>query len=166
MTDIRPLKFPAEISRGVLFYLLLVLLIAVLVVGFFYFLKKKKRQISTAENIFPQLSPEEIVHQELSELNALSLIEKGELKKYYFRLSEIMRRYIQGCFEFAALDCTTEEILKELKRKKLKYNKINLIRGFLTQCDMVKFAKYKPSIDEIKEDLKKVREIIQASSYK
>jgi hypothetical protein len=51
-----------------------------------------------------------------------------------------------------ALDRTTREVKAELKRAKAEGEVIDLTYGFLYSCDLVKFAKYIPSKEEIEKD--------------
>ncbi|RKY38789.1 MAG: hypothetical protein DRP75_03805 [Candidatus Omnitrophota bacterium] len=158
LEDIRPLKPPAEIKTGVPLYLFL--LFFLLCAGLVYLIKrreKKKRKIVEEPSSLP--SAQEVVRQRLEELERLGLIQKGEVRKYYFLLSEIIREYIGRCFNFPAMDYTTSEIIRELKRK-ASYEQVEIIRDFLQSCDIVKFARYQPLPREIEKDKQKAERII------
>ena len=62
----------------------------------------------------PVMEPPKPAHQRaLMSLDALSeaqLPAQGRWREYYFRLSEILRKYLGERFDFDALECTTEEL--------------------------------------------------------
>ena len=105
--------------------------------------KFKKKAIEAAARIRP---PDEIAYEKLNELKAMRLPEKGLVKEYYVRLSEIVRYYLEDRFSFRAPEMTSEEFLEGLRESsKLKIEHKQLLREFLSHCDMVKFAKYGPT---------------------
>ena len=57
----------------------------------------------------------EIAYEELSNLVSQDLIEKGEIKRFYQGISDILRRYIENRFGLAAPEQTTEEFLNSLR---------------------------------------------------
>jgi hypothetical protein len=71
----------------------------------------------------------------IEDLEAQGLFEKGQAKAFYFRFSEIVRRYLEAIRGFPAAEFTTEEITlclnSEQDRKLLP---------LLRQADLVKFA--------------------------
>jgi len=88
----------------------------------------------------------EIAYEQLMELKAMDLPGKGQVKEYYIRLSDIVRRYLEKRFAFKAPEMTTEEFLAALKGSPEVANEHKkLLKEFLSHCDMVKFAKYGPT---------------------
>jgi hypothetical protein len=97
----------------------------------------------------------EIAYEELAKLKAMDLPAKGMIKEYYIRLSDIARRYIENRFSYRAPEMTTEEFLNYIKISgELGPEHRDLLKNFLTQCDMVKFAKYGPTPLEILDSFK------------
>jgi len=157
MNDIRPLKDVVEISGRFPVFLVIVLILAALVIAAFIYFKKKKVEEK------PALSPrpaEEIARNALSALKESKLIEKGLIKEYYIRLSDIIRTYIENRYRIFAMDRTTWELFQEMKSKRIERLRLEKINDFLEDCDMVKFAKYTPDQKEIEEIYKKAEEII------
>jgi hypothetical protein len=73
------------------------------------------------------------------------LWQKGEAKKYYTRLTEIIRQYLENRFQVYSLELTTSETLEALVKTGFKKNEsYNKLKSVLTGADLVKFAKYKP----------------------
>lgn len=71
-------------------------------------------------------------------------------KKYYFRLSEIFRGYLERRFEFGASDLTTEEIAAHLKTANLSDESKRWALQFLRDTDLVKFTDLVPAAGDPK----------------
>ena len=73
----------------------------------------------------------------------------GYLKLFYLRLSDIVRHYIEDRFGLRAPEQTTDEFLAALAdAPQIRGDHQQLLRRFLRQADMVKFAKFMPGADE------------------
>lgn len=87
--------------------------------------------------------------RELEKLRGEQLWQKGEVKLYYSRLTEILRQYLENRYGVYSLEMTTSETLEALVstgfRKDEHYNRLKTI---LNASDLVKFAKYKPEPSE------------------
>ena len=88
----------------------------------------------------------------LAKLDALlaeNLLAEGYLKLFYLRLSDIVRHYIEDRFGLRAPEQTTDEFLTALANApQIRGDHQQLLRRFLRQADMVKFAKFVPGADE------------------
>jgi len=88
-------------------------------------------------------------------------VEAGRIKEFYERLSDCLRHYIEHRFSLRAPERTTEEFLIELKYSEaLAEEYRNDLKLFLEHCDLVKFARYEPSADQITRTLKMVEEFV------
>ena len=88
----------------------------------------------------------------LQDLRGRHLAEQGEYQAYYVELSGIIRRYIEERFSIRAPEMTTEEFLRSLgSSAQLESEHRQLLADFLNACDMVKFARYGPSLKEAEE---------------
>jgi hypothetical protein len=86
-----------------------------------------------------------IAYRELGILRKEELWQKGEIKEYYSRLSDILRWYIDGRFGIQSPELTTDETVRKLQRSGLVKNDIlSIVKIILSDSDMVKFAKYVP----------------------
>jgi hypothetical protein len=94
----------------------------------------------------------EVALLELEGLQGSGILKKKEIKEYYIILSDIIRKYLERRYQITALDRTTQEVKTELKRAKVAGEVMDLVYGFLYSCDLVKFAKYIPSEEEIEKD--------------
>jgi len=119
-----------------------------LVAGIFLFRYLKSRK--TGEPILPKkVEPprpaHEVALEALNALTASNLLNQGEIKEYYIQLSDIIRDYIERRYYISAPEMTTTQVLREMKQQHLEKDSIEMMRTFLSSCDMVKFAKYIPS---------------------
>jgi hypothetical protein len=159
--DIRGLKPAIDVSGGWWGYLLILPIIALLSAGGFLYYRQRVKGLS-----LPKIPDElqkpawEVALFELEALRNSDLLEKKQIKKYFIILSEIDRKYLERRYEFPALDRTTGEIKGEIKRIKLDQKITELIHNLLDFCDLVKFAKYVPSPDEIEKSLEDAYTIV------
>ena len=151
--DIRGLKPPIQIEGEYWgYFLILPILLLLAAFGFLYYRQRAKAVA------LPKIPEElkkpawEVARLELENLRASELLKRKEIKKYYTVLSDIIRKYLERRYQITALDRTTQEVKTELKRAKAGGEAMDLVYGFLYSCDLVKFAKYIPSEEEIEED--------------
>jgi hypothetical protein len=79
---------------------------------------------------------------------ALGLIDQPE--RFATEVSEIARTYLEERFGLHAPERTTEEFLEELTTSvALDSRHKVLLSGFLTNCDLVKFARAEPGLTEL-----------------
>ncbi len=91
----------------------------------------------------------EVAFKELERLREEELWQKGEIKKYYTRLTEILRQYLENRFRVYSLEMTTAETLEALVSTGFKKDEsYNDLKSVLTGADLVKFAKYNPVSSE------------------
>lgn len=154
VTDIRdirpPVEVPVNFSR-LIFWILTGLGIFVfsgILCWFILTMKKRSQKILREEHVCR--APHETAYELLERLLKEDLVSKGLIKEYYYRLTNILRHYIEDRFGLLAPERTTEEFLVEMSyTNKLGSIHKELIREFLERCDMVKYAKYGPSRLEI-----------------
>lgn len=163
-TDIKDIRPPLDVPTN--FKRLIVWLsagIAALLISLavFWLLWKRKGAQGKPEKKLPPRAPHEVAYELLDALAKEGLVEKGMVKEYYYRLTNIVRHYIEGRFGLLAPERTTEEFLVEMARANTldKSHKV-LIQDFLNHCDMVKYAKYGPSLMEIEETYALARRLI------
>jgi hypothetical protein len=127
---------------------------------------RRHRNSETADEIV-KLPAHEIAYRQIDVLLADALIEKGQIKDFYFRISDILRRYIENRFSLRAPERTTEEFLFELRQSSiLADSHKRLLKDFLSQCDLVKFAKFLPATDEAQKTVEVSRHFIDETKQK
>jgi len=141
---IKPYKAPVTIGE-VLPWVLLIILTGVIIWFAIRFLLKLKKSETGKETYFPPELAHIIALRELERLKNEELWQKGETKKYYTMLTEILRQYLENRFRVFSLELTTAETLDALVKTGFKKNgSYNDLKEVLTGADLVKFAKYNP----------------------
>jgi hypothetical protein len=86
-----------------------------------------------------------IALRDLQLLRDEGLWHKGEIKEYYSRLSDILRRYIDNRYGISSPELTTDETVRMLQKASVTTaGQMAVIKELLSLSDMVKFAKYMP----------------------
>jgi len=131
--------------------------IAVFVGGWIYLQRRR------AEEIIRIFKPaHEIAYDRLRELVKQDLVKQGRIKEFYERISDILRHYIEHRFSLRAPERTTEEFLVELRfANDLSAADKNSLGEFLEHCDMVKFARYNPTTEQIQRTFDLMKEFIE-----
>ena len=124
------------------------------------YLQWRKRRAKT--ETFAGPSAHEVAFAQLEELIQAKLIEKGEVKLFYLRLSATLRHYIENRFALRAPELTTEEFLGDLRDSDvLTQSHKDLLKEFLQHCDLVKFAEHLPATGEIQQAFDACKRFIQ-----
>lgn len=144
--DIRDIKPPIKISDGSQWIWWAILILAIVVAAFLIWrwLKNKKANV-----VLPPPIPAHVrAKQKLAD--ALAFI--AEPKKFCTLVSDTARFYLEERFQFRAPERTTEEFLRELNATDLLVaEQKESLGNFLASCDLVKFAKYEPGENELRE---------------
>ena len=99
----------------------------------------------------------------LRDLELSGLLDDGQTDAYYTQLTSIVRRYIEDTFALRAVRQTTPEFLEQAKRDPaLTDTDRRLLRECLTAADMVKFARFQPSLAAGDQAIATARTFIQA----
>ena len=145
---IAPYRAPLTVGE-VLPWVLLAILICEIVWFIMRYIRLHKKNNEGVEPMKFSEPAHVIAFRELEILNHEEIWQKGETKKYYTRLTEILRQYLENRYRVFSLELTTEETLTALLytgfKKDGEYNRLKTI---LTSADLVKFAKYKPEPSE------------------
>ena len=104
----------------------------------------------------------EIAYERLQALVREDLVKAGRIKEFYERISDILRHYIEHRFRLRAPERTTEEFLIELQYTDvLGESDKGGVGEFLKHCDLVKFAKHRPSTEQIQRTFDLVKNFIE-----
>ncbi len=86
-----------------------------------------------------------IALRELQSLRQEELWQKGEVKEFYSRLSDILRRYLENRYGISSPELTTDETVRMLQKAAVTTaGQMSTVKELLSLSDMVKFAKYLP----------------------
>ena len=158
--EIRDIEPPLNLSNPAYLYILAAL-IAVIIIAIIIImvLKKKKAPKNT---VIPLPPAHETAFEALSDLMNKDYLKTGKIREYYFELSDIVRHYLENRFQLKAPEMTTDEFLSNLKSTKvMRSEHKSLLRDFLSHCDMVKFARYKPEEDEIESSYESAQNLVE-----
>lgn len=97
----------------------------------------------------PPPSPEVLALRELDGLAAQAPASAAEVERYHTALSAVVRRYLEQRFQIPAERQTTAEFLAAVRQgSPLTEPQQTLLGGFLTRCDLAKFARVRPAPEE------------------
>jgi hypothetical protein len=145
---IKPYRAPVTLGEILPWALLGILLAALVWLSIRYF-RRYRNSKAGVEPVTIHDPAHIIAFRELTILRDEQLWQKGEIKYYYTRLTEILRQYLENRFGVYSLEMTTSETLEALVRTGFKKEKsYKLLKEVLTGADLVKFAKYNPEPSE------------------
>ncbi len=121
--------------------------------------KKTPRSVDI-EIMEPETPPDELAMRELARIESLGLIEKGMIKELYTLVSETVRRYVERKYGILAMELPTSYLVIELDENSMMERCREKLRVLLKECDLVKFAKYKPQDDEVATIIERARRIV------
>jgi hypothetical protein len=107
----------------------------------------------------PPRPAHEVALERLDRLGALGFLENADNRPFYFAISEVMRDYLGGRYGFDSLELTTDELVAELRARSHEVT-LGEIQGWLTACDLVKFAKISPTAAEARGALESAIRIV------
>ncbi len=113
----------------------------------------------------PPILPEVWALRVLAELERENWFDRHGPREYYYRLTGVVREYIERKFALAAPEMTTEEFLTMLARDRhsLPYDSERL-RAFLEACDYVKYAALHPGREDADGVLATARAFVNATA--
>ncbi len=157
--DIKPPVRPFDFFF--LIYILIALTIISILVYYFIYRKYLKRK---QEIIIKKKEEKILSHQlalrKLSQLEKEELWQKGFVKDYHSKITEIIREYFEKQFGLPALERTTTESLKLLSKHPQGVKVIDITSQFFSNADLVKFAKFTPLESVNFEMMNQAKEIV------
>jgi hypothetical protein len=160
----RDVKRPISLGRDWLRTLLLPALALLLAAaGLYAYLRLRRR----AKAPVPVLRPVDLRPAHVIAGEALDALEReyagddGVPRAFCFRLSLVLREYLDRRYAIPAPERTTREILRELRRENLRHDEAALLRDVLSRCDIVKFRGIEPGRAEANEVLRGARGFVE-----
>lgn len=161
--EIKDIKAPLRIALDWLFWLVLFLIIILFALVAYYLLKKFRKPAEEV-GIIRRTPPTPIYVQALKALDQLKekkLWQHGKVKEYHSELTGIIRKYFEDRYNFNSLEMTTAQQMLVLNRVMDNQKLIDVTGEFLSNADMVKFAKFIPLPSVNEEMLNQAYDIIQ-----
>jgi hypothetical protein len=163
VTDIRDVKPLIVTDRGLPAWVLAAMaggMTLVLALVALLWWRRRQRPVSV-----PPPPAYEVAFAALDSLRQTDFSDLEAVRDYYFRISEILRAYIEGAFSLNATDLTTDEILPRLvSLEGLAEAQRHDLREFLRHTDEVKFAERRPSAGEIEHAYEHALSFVEATA--
>ena len=126
-------------------------IVLVIVLGFLipYLMRRYRdnKPILRRVTIAPKLPPHQVALTEMERIKGEKSWQRDDVKQYYTELTDALRVYMEERFGFNAMEMTSDEIIAQLNELPDK-EWIDELRELFQMSDLVKFAKYKPLINE------------------
>lgn len=157
-----PIKIPLDWR-----WIALWILVALIIIGLIYYLyrryqkKKAEKQPVKKVIILPSYT---IALNALHNLEEQKLWQKGQIKEYHSAITEIIRKYFEERFNMPALELPTSEAVELLKRREGTELILDTAYNFLSNADLVKFAKFVPLGSVNEEMMKQAYEIVNKTT--
>jgi hypothetical protein len=148
--------------RDYIWYIVGGLILLLAIITLFIYLNKRKKPVPQ----MPPAPPEPLHVMALRQLTALeteSLWQKGEVKEYYVRLTDILRNYIEARFGIPAMERTTDELTYATRRHVELRPHTNQLYTILSTADMAKFARAQPLPEEHLSTMQLAKDFITAT---
>lgn len=125
--------------------------------GILLYLRLRRLSPGAAE---PEVAPWDGALKALEQLLSQRLFEQGKHRELYGAISDLARRYVEQRFRVRAPEQTTEEFLQQVQASEALSGYKPLLQDFLFHCDLVKFARYQPSGQEVEQTVRACRSFI------
>jgi hypothetical protein len=161
--EIKDVKSPLTIAFDWIELILwLALALVMVIVGWILYERyKKKKSEAPVEKRIIKIPDHVKALTALDELEGQQLWQQGKVKEYHSRITEIIRIYFEDRFELPAMELPTTESIDQLRSIKEAENITDLTFDFLSNADLVKFAKFQPIQSVNEEMMTQARNIIR-----
>jgi len=162
--DIKP---PVELPRRVWPFIVGALVVAAAAAAFYLVrrwllrLKSEPADEVVEEPPVPRIAAHLIAIERLDALARDDPIGRGEVPRFYVRVTEIVRLYLRDRFGVDAIDMTTSEMPPAMRTARIDENEIGWNEGFLLHADLAKFAKHVPSEERARADSLEARAFVE-----
>lgn len=143
--DIKPVLNAPYTLRDFLPWILLAAAVGLMGALLWFFIRNRSRNkpfIKLPSK--PQKPPHVIAIEMLEELRKDQVWQKGQIKEYYTRLTDILREFFEKRFGVNAAEMTSDEILDAMKDHLVEASLMNDLKKLLLLSDLAKFAKGQP----------------------
>jgi hypothetical protein len=162
MTDIHDIKPALSMGPDLHWLYWALAAVAVLVLAVLAWqLWRRRKKPPAAEDAAPPIPAETEAYGLLDALAAEGGLDP---KQFYFRLSAILRRYIERRFEVPAAEMTTEELLPTVDRLSLGPQLSQPLKAFCRATDPIKFAGAGADAHHMAQDMAFVRNFVRTTT--
>lgn len=156
ITRLDPIELPRPWYHS---RMLLALVVVVIVIAGIWLVRgRRRRRMDVAVHV----PAHEWARQQISALIGEDLIGKGLVQEFHYRISAIVRGYIERRFGVSAPEMTTEEFLvAAVSDHRFGRDTTDELDRFLVACDLVKYACHQPELGESETALKVAGEFVE-----
>ncbi len=144
------IKYPVTFGEVIPWVLLAVVVLAAVYALYRYIRYKRENKDFFGRSIV-QDPPHIVALRELDKLHSQKLWQNGKEKQFYTGVTDTLREYIEGRYGVAAMEKTSSEIMESLTDKEIEGGLYNQLDELFKLADLVKFAKYVPTVGENEE---------------
>lgn len=127
-------------------------------------IKKERLQRLLRKKLIPPKSPHDRAMEALKQLDAEQLWQHGHVMDYYGRITYILREYLETGLKIQALENTSAEILRSLKKRSSRNGILDRLSRDLRTADYVKFAKAQPLPEEHQQIMETVIQFVKETN--
>jgi len=109
--------------------------------------RRQARLAAAAAQTGPPLSADEAALRDLQRLREAGWPQQGAFKPFADELARIVRVYVTERYGIPALERTTYDLVRDLRRHASVGEHEVELRGLLESCDLMKFAKARPRVE-------------------
>ncbi len=160
--EIKDVKDPLTIPLDWKFILLITFIVIIILAAAYYFYRryKKRKAEQPVKKKIIRIPAHTRALSALDSLEREQLWQKGRVKEYHSNITGIIRGYFEERFKLPALELTTSEQMQQLKKVSSAENILETTNEFLSNADLVKFAKFQPLPSVNEEMMKQAKEIV------
>jgi hypothetical protein len=163
MTDINDIKPIVDLGGDWqwLLYLIggIIILIGLLAPAWWLWKRRKK-----PETMLPKAPPMAPDAEAYDALDALAAENGLDPKQFYFRLSAVLRHYMERRYAFPAAEMTTEELLPQVDQLTLEASLVQELKAFCRMVDPIKFAGAAAQHERLAQDLAFTRDFVRQTT--
>jgi len=164
--DIKDVRPPRELAattlRPVLIALAALVALLALAAGVAYLRRRPRPQMAPQPKAPPR-PPEDVAYEKLAQLERSDLLICGQIQKYFDRLSDIIREYIEGRYQVPALEMTSDETLAAMRAAGVDTEHVALFARAFPHWDLAKFAKHEPPDEVCRRAVAEARALVDAT---
>ncbi|WP_142456200.1 hypothetical protein [Gracilimonas mengyeensis] len=148
-TTLKPMKPNYEFPLPLWPWVLAAAVLAAFLVWWFYFREEKEKEEKKEPVLEPFYNPLDALEKRLHTLKReTDLPETKDYKTFYSEISDAIRAYYEELYNIPALESTSGELLRYLDVYDVDQTLAEATRKVLRQADLVKFAKFTPTLDD------------------
>jgi hypothetical protein len=138
-------------KKSVQISLISIAIIATVAIIFLYFsLRRRKKQLASWE----------IALKNLERLNLGKCVNKNDFKVFYFKLTEIFKKYLEQRYDWKTENKTDDELVILMEKQKFNQNLLEQIQKIFAGALWIKFANQEALKIQAEADLKTIINVI------